>query len=75
MAKRAQSRPSGKLPKIKQNFGLLPEDIQFLEEVAKKRRITDPFTASKSAILHDALNLLRRHMGADHHPPRASAAA
>lgn len=74
MAKRTKPRPSGKLPKFKQNFGLLAEDIQFLDEVAKKRRITDPYTASKSAILHDALMLLKRQMGADH-PPRASAAA
>lgn len=74
MAKKARPRPSGKTPKIKQNFALLPEDSQFLEEVVKKRRISDPFAASKSAILHDALVLLKRQMGADH-PSRASAAA
>lgn len=74
MAKKIKPRPSGKLPKFKQNFGLLAEDIQFLDELSKQRRITDPYSSSKSAILHDALMLLKRQMGADH-SPRASAAA
>lgn len=70
MAKRTRSRSSsGKPRKIKQNFGLLAEDIEFLDQVLQERRITDPYGASKSQIMHDALMLYKRHL-----TPKASAA-
>lgn len=62
MAKRTRSRPSGKPLKIKQNFGLLAEDVEFLNQVLKERRISDPFGASKSQIMHDALMAYKRQL-------------
>lgn len=49
------------IEKIKTNSRLLPQDVAFLDQEIERRKLIDPYSATKSEILHDALKALARN--------------
>lgn len=63
MALKKRGRPKGRIKpeKTKTNFGLLPEDIAYLDELLAERVKIDPYGASKSQVIHEVLVFYRQH--------------
>lgn len=80
MALKKRGRPKGRVKpeKTKTNFGLLPEDIAYIDELLAERVKIDPYGASKSQVIHEVLVFYRQHHKAaqpDGKPRLATASA
>lgn len=80
MALKKRGRPKGRVKpeKTKTNFGLLPEDVAYIDELFAEKVKIDPYGASKSQVIHEVLVFYRQHRpkaAPDGKPRLASAGA